>query len=214
MAHGQEKGEGICTTWSFWPMGGAWLASELYKHYEYNPDMIFLKETVYPIVREAALFLIDWTYEYNGYYITCPSTSPENRFRTHDGSTSCVAMSSAMDLAIIRETFINYKKVCMLLEIEDEILEDIDKRLVNLTPFQVGSKGQLLEWHEEFEENEPGHRHISHLYGLFPSELFAGNVELTEACHISLLERLQSGGGHTRLELCMDYQCFCNPWRP
>ena len=197
LAHGQEKGEGICTTWSFWPMGGAWLASELYKHYEYNPDMIFLKETVYPILREAALFLIDWTYEYNGYYITCPSTSPENRFRTQDGSTSCVAMSSAMDLAMIRETFINYKKVCMLLEIEDEILEDIDKRLVNLIPFQVGSKGQLLEWHEEFEENEPGHRHISHLYGLFPSELFAGNPELTEACHISLLERLKSGGGHT-----------------
>lgn len=197
LAFGQERGEGGCTTWSFWPMGGAWLTSELMKHYEYNPDMKFLKDTIYPILREAALFLIDWTYEYDGHYITCPSTSPENRFRTGDDSTSCVAMSSAMDLAITREVFMNYKKICSLLELKDDLLEDIDKRLLHLTPFKVGSKGQLLEWHEEFEENEPGHRHISHLYGLFPSELFAGDQELTQACRISLLERLKSGGGHT-----------------
>lgn len=197
MAYGQDKGEGGCATWSFWPMGGAWLSNELFKNYEYNPDKNFLKETTYPILREAALFLIDWTYEHNGYYVTCPSTSPENRFKTKDGSTSCVAMSSAMDLALIREVFISYKKTCEILGLEDEILTDIEERLVHLTPFKIGSKGQLLEWNEEFEENEPGHRHISHLYGLFPSELFAGNYDLTEACRISLIERLKNGGGHT-----------------
>ena len=66
-----------------------------------------------------------------------------------------------------------------------------------LTPFKIGSKGQLLEWHEEFEEDEPGHRHISHLYGLFPSEVFAGDDKLIEACRVSLMERLKNGGGHT-----------------
>ncbi|HWT74186.1 MAG TPA: glycoside hydrolase family 95 protein [Mobilitalea sp.] len=197
LAYGQEKGEGICVTWSFWPMGGAWLTSELFKHYEYNPDNNFLKGTVYPILREAALFLIDWTYEHDGYYITCPSTSPENRFRMKDGSTSCIAMSSAMDLALVREVFISFKKTCALLALEDEILEDIEKRLMLLTPFTIGSKGQMLEWHEEFEEVEPGHRHISHLYSLFPSELFAGNHDLAEACRISLTERLKNGGGYT-----------------
>lgn len=197
LAHGQDRGESKCTTWSFWPMGGAWLTSELLKHYEYNMDKEFLKNTAYPLLREGALFLIDWTFRYNGQYVTCPSTSPENRFRTEDGSTSCVAMSSAMDLALIREVFGNFKKTCEILQIEDEILTDIDQRLQFLAPFQIGSKGQLLEWHEEFEEVEPGHRHISHLYGLFPSEIFDGNRELTEACRISLLERLKHGGGHT-----------------
>lgn len=197
VAHGQEKGEGACVSWSFWPMGGAWLTSELFKHYEYNQDKTFLKDSAYPILREACLFLIDWTYEYNGFYVTCPSSSPENIFKTRDGSTSCVAMSSAMDLAIIKEVFMNFKKTCNILDIEDEILGDIEKRLIYLTPFKKGSRGQLLEWHKEFEETERGHRHISHLYGLFPSELFSDNKDLTDACRISLMERLKSGGGHT-----------------
>ena len=197
LVHGKEKGEDGCTTWSFWPMGGAWLTSEVFKHYEYHQDKEFLRDTAYPLLREAALFLLDWTILYKGQYVTCPSTSPENRFQTEEGSTSCVAMSSAMDLALIRETFSNFQKTCGVLKIEDEILGDIEERLSKLAPFQIGSKGQLLEWHEEFTEAEPGHRHISHLYGLFPSELFEGREELVEACRISLMERLKNGGGHT-----------------
>lgn len=197
VAHGHDKGEGICATWSFWPMGGAWLTSELFKNYEYNLDTKFLKDTAYPILREASLFLIDWTFEYNGEYVTCPSTSPENRFKTKDGETSCIAMSSGMDLALIREVFTNFKKTCEILNIKDEIISDIDVRLERLAPFKIGSKGQLLEWNEEFEENELGHRHISHLYGIFPSELFEGNEELKDACRKSLMIRLENGGGHT-----------------
>ena len=84
-----------------------------------------------------------------------------------------------------------------MLHIEDGLLDEIDERLGRLAPFQVGSRGQLLEWHREFEEREPGHRHLSHLYGLFPSDLFAGDARLTEACRVSLRERLAHGGGHT-----------------
>ena len=197
IAHGQEKGEGNSTTWSFWPMGGAWLTSELFKHYEYNLDQEFLRETAYPILREAVLFLVDWMYMHNGFYVTCPSSSPENRFKTKEGETSCICMSSAMDLEIIQEVFRNFKKTCMILNIKDALLHEIDKRLKDLTPFKIGSKGQLLEWNEDFEENEPGHRHLSHLYGLFPSEVFAGNEKMIEACRISLMERLKSGSGHT-----------------
>lgn len=197
IAHGANQGEGICATWSFWPMGGAWLTSELFKNYEYNQDKEFLQGTTYPILREAALFLLDWVFEYDGVYITCPSTSPENRFKTADGKTSCIAMSTAMDLALVREVFTNFKKTCNILSINDEIIPEIDLRLEKLAQFRIGSKGQLLEWNEEFEENELGHRHISHLYGLFPSELFEGDEKLTQACKKSLMIRLANGGGHT-----------------
>lgn len=197
VGYGHEKGQSLCTTWSFWPMGGAWLTSELLLHYEYNRNIDFLRNTAYPILKEAALFLVDWTYKYNDVYVTCPSTSPENRFCTKDGGTSCVSMSSAMDLEMIQDVFHNFKKTCEILKLDDELLPDIEERLLNLAPFQIGSKGQLLEWNKEFEETEPGHRHVSHLYGLFPSELFGDNKALTNACRVSLHERLKQGGGHT-----------------
>lgn len=199
MAHGEEEGEPESVTWSMWPMGGAWLTNELFKHYEYNPDRKFLEETVYPILKEAALFLVDWLYLYKDQYVTCPSTSPENKYKVpgSEDSTVAVAMSTAMDLEIIREVFGNFEKTCEILGIDDEVLPEIAERLSKLTPFKIGSKGQLLEWHKEFEEPEPGHRHVSHLYGLFPSELFEGDKELTEACKISLLLRLANGGGYT-----------------
>jgi alpha-L-fucosidase 2 len=197
VAYGYDHGEEESVTWSMWPMGGAWLTSELFRHYEYNPDEEFLKDTVYPVLKESAMFLIDWLYEYEGNYVTCPSTSPENKFKAPSGAPSSVAMSSAMDLAIIREVFGNFQKTCEILKIDDEILEEISERLSKLTPFKVGSKGQLLEWNKEFEECEPGHRHLSHLYGMFPGEIFEGDKELTEACKKSMSLRLSSGSGHT-----------------
>lgn len=197
LAHGEKIGYEGSVTWSFWPMGGAWMVSELYKHYEYHEDKEFLKETAYPILKEAALFFIDWLVEYQGEYVTCPSTSPENRFITKEGETSCVAMKCTMDLTLIREVFDSFIKTCTELEIQDEILPEINERISKLAPYKIGSLGQLLEWNEEFEESEPGHRHISHLYGLFPSELFGTDEKLIEACRVSLERRLAHGGGHT-----------------
>lgn len=197
LAHGERIGDAGCVTWSFWPMGGAWMVSELYKHYEYHEDKEFLRDTAYPILKEATLFLIDWLVEYQGEYVTCPSTSPENRFKTPNGGTSCVAMASTMDLTLIREVFDHFQKTCMELRIEDDILVEVKERLSKLAPIKVGSLGQLLEWNEEFEEHELGHRHISHLYGLFPSELFETEDTYKNACRVSLERRLNHGGGHT-----------------
>lgn len=193
---GEDGGRDYSVTWSMWPMGGAWMCSEFFKYYEYQKDEEFLRNRVYPILREAALFLVDWLVEKDGNYVTCPSTSPENRFKTAEGD-SCVTMACAMDLELIREVFESFQKTCMILGISDNLLGEIKERLEKLTPFQIGSKGQLLEWNKEFEETEPGHRHISHLYGLFPSELFAGDEKLTEACKKSLEIRLENGGGYT-----------------
>lgn len=197
LATGEKKGGDGSVTWSFWPMGGAWLVSEFYKHYEYTGDKEFLKNCAYPVLKEAAMFLIDWLVMYQGEYVTCPSTSPENRFITKEGEECAVAMSSAMDLAMIREVFGDFKKTCQELKVADEILPEIEERLSKLTDFKIGSLGQLLEWNEEFQEKELGHRHISHLYGLFPSELFEKEERLKNACSVSLNRRLANGGGYT-----------------
>lgn len=197
IAAGEAGGRDGSVTWSQWPMGGAWMTSELFRHYEYNPDTGFLRRQALPILREAALFLVDWLVDHEGSYVTCPSTSPENRFVTADGTTCGVAMSSAMDLAIIREVFHNYAEACRILGESDPLLAEIEERLSRLAPFQTGSYGQLLEWDKEYQESEPGHRHISHLYGLFPSELFGDDERMKAACRTSLMHRLANGGGHT-----------------
>ncbi len=255
--YGQTKGDPGVAVWSLWAMGGPWLCQELYRYYEYSGDKVFLKETLYPVLRECALFLADFVVEHDGLFGTCPSTSPENNFwapETAEPVKASVARNCAMDLAMIREVFGHFKAVSAELAADTsnekavaatgkavaapsagaaaqtlpacdaasacdadkvsgtgkpcdaasalaagdaELLSRIDHILANLTPFQTGSKGQLLEWNEEFAECEPGHRHISHLYGLFPGEVFAGDEALIQACRRSLEIRLENGGGYT-----------------
>lgn len=193
----QERGNDGSVTWAYWTMGGGWLTQELYRAYEYEQDREYLENTALPVIREAALFFNDWLVEHEGVYVTCPSTSPENRFLLPDGQTCCVTYASTMDMTIVREVFENYIAICRELGREEELLDEVKQKLEKLAPFRTGSFGQLLEWHEEYEEPEPGHRHLSHLYGLFPSEIFARDEKLTQACLVSLEHRLKNGGGHT-----------------
>ena len=194
---GEKAGEDGCVNWAFWPMGGAWLTQEIFRAYEYSGDEEYLKNTAAPIIREAALFLNDWLVEYQGEWVTCPSTSPENQFRLPDGQITGLTYASAMDMAIVKEVFTHYCRICEILGTQDALYKEICEKMPRLAPFRTGSFGQLLEWHEEYEEPEPGHRHASHLYDLFPAEVFAGDAKLTEACRVSLMHRLENGGGHT-----------------
>ena len=194
---GEKAGEDGCVNWAFWPMGGAWLTQEIFRAYEYSGDEEYLKNTAAPIIREAALFLNDWLVEYQGEWVTCPSTSPENQFRLPDGQITGLTYASAMDMAIVKEVFTHYCRICEILGTQDALYKEICEKMPRLAPFRTGSFGQLLEWHEEYEEPEPGHRHASHLYGLFPAEVFAGDAKLTEACRVSLMHRLENGGGYT-----------------
>ena len=194
---GQKTSSAEFVQSAFWPMGGAWMTLELFKAYEYNPDETYLKDIAYPITREAVLFLADWLVEYQGEYVTCPSVSPENSYINANGKRVRSTISSAMDIAIVSEVFDNYIRMCGILKITDELLTEVKEKRKRLSPLQIGSYGQLLEWREEYEEWEPGHRHLSHLCGLFPGELLAGDEKLTEACRISLMHRLENGGGHT-----------------
>ncbi len=185
--------------WGFWPMGGAWLSLHIIEHYRFTCDLEFLQKHYY-ILREAVLFLLDYMKtDNNGYFVTNPSTSPENAFINSDGRICSITKGSTMDLAIIRELFESCIEAQSILNVDLELSRIISRRIDALPPFKLGSHGQLLEWPHEYTEEEPGHRHMSHLFGLYPGGLICPRhtPELAEACKKSLEYRLLNGGGHT-----------------
>lgn len=191
-------GEGDAS-WSMWVMAGVWLCHHLWEHYEFSRDEGFLKNTAYPIMRDAALFCLDWLVkDPQGRLTTCPSTSPENIF-IHQGRKSAVAHGSAMDLSLIDSLFEKCAVAADILGIDQDLRDQIKEAAQRLLPLQIGSRGQLLEWCHEFEEQEPGHRHVSHLWGLYPGDMFTieETPHLVEASRRSLEIRLEEGSGHT-----------------
>ncbi|MCH5269205.1 MAG: glycoside hydrolase family 95 protein [Lachnospiraceae bacterium] len=183
---------------SYWVMGAAWLCTHQWTHFEYTKDMEFLKEH-FPIMREAALFFLDYMIEDDGYLKTCPSVSPENTFILPSGERGSNTAGVTMDNQILRDLFTQCIKAAELLDVEDELNEQIKAARERLVPTQIGEKGNILEWPVDYEEAEPGHRHISHLYGLHPSEQITmdGTPELAKAARVTLERRLSHGGGHT-----------------
>lgn len=185
---------------AFWPLGGAWLCRHLWEHYCYTQDLVFLKEKAYPLMKEAALFGLEWLVEdEHGYLVTAPSTSPENLFVTANGEACSTSIASTMDISIFRELFTHCLEAGQRLSSDEEFQKRLLDALGKMYPFQVGSRGQLLEWFREFIEEEPGHRHVSHLYGLYPGNQISmkATPELAMACQASLEHRLAHGGGHT-----------------
>ncbi len=183
---------------SYWVMGAAWLCTHQWTHYEYTKDLDFLKES-FPIMREAALFFLDYCIEDDGYLKTCPSVSPENTFILPSGERGANTAGVTMDNQILRDLFSQCIQAAEILGISDELNEEFKVARERLVPTQIGEKGNILEWPEDYEEAEPGHRHISHLYGLHPSEQITmdGTPELAEAARVTLERRLSHGGGHT-----------------
>lgn len=187
--------------WAFWPMAGAWLCAHLWEHYLFTLDRDYLENKAYPVMKEAALFCLDWLIrdESSGFLITNPSTSPENKFITAEGEPCAVAKASAMDILLIRGLFRNCIAAAGVLDQDYDWSSELREAMSQLFPLQIGSRGQLLEWAEDFDEWEPGHRHLSHLYGLFPGDLIwvEKDPELAEACRRSLELRMEHGGGYT-----------------
>ncbi len=183
--------------WMMWPVAGLWLCSHLWKHYEYTLDKDFLYNRAYPVIKKCVLFVIDFLTEENGYLVTSPSTSPENVF-LYNNEKCAVSQMSAMDNALVRETLANYINICNICRIDDELKNIAAETMGKLYPLKTGSDGRLLEWNKEFEESEKGHRHLSHLYCVFPSMIVTEkDAEIYEAAKKSLEYRLENGGGHT-----------------
>lgn len=184
--------------YAYWQMSGPWLVSHLFEHYLYTHDINYLK-SVYPIIKGSAEFCCDWLQEdESGYYVTAPSTSPENAFLTEGGVECSVAKASTMDMTIIREVFNTCITVADIIVEAGVFEKKLSKILPKLYPYKIGSEGQLQEWYLDFEESEKGHRHVSHLYGLYPGNAINDETpELFDACKRTLERRLLNGGGHT-----------------
>ena len=183
---------------TYWVMGGAWLATHIWKHFRYTMDQDFL-ERMYPILFECVQFFGDFLMEDEGALVICPSVSPENTYIMKNGKTGRLCMSSTMDTAILRDILIQFLESERILGKQSELGEQAVRILEKLPGFGVGRHGQLMEWREDYEEWEIGHRHFSHLYPIFPSNQINEyeNAELLEAGKKALERRMQHGGGHT-----------------
>lgn len=224
MAHHNTDIHGDCApqdTWfssTYWVLGAAWMCTHVWTHFAYTRDYDFL-EKYYPILCEASLFFLDFLVEKDGCLVTCPSISPENVYRLENGQTGAVTYGATMDNQILRDLFTQCLEAGAVLEkerpqgaaergqrlaeigIEDEAVfrQQVEATKKRLMPTRISDRGTILEWVEDYEEVEPGHRHISHLYGLYPSEQITmdENPELAAAARKTLEGRLSHGGGHT-----------------
>jgi alpha-L-fucosidase 2 len=189
---------------SFWPLGSGWLCQHLFEHYQFTRDLSFLREA-YPLLRGACEFYLDWLVpDEQGRLVTPVGTSPENAFIYLNAAgrktKANVCVGPAMDLAIIRDLFRNTITAAETLKRDTRFQAELRAALARLKPYQVGSKGQLLEWQEEFEEADPHHRHVSHLFGLHPGREIAGRTapELAAAAKRSLELRGDGGTGWSK----------------
>ncbi|KAF2676910.1 glycoside hydrolase family 95 protein [Lentithecium fluviatile CBS 122367] len=192
------------TAYTMWPMGGAWLSAHLMEHYRFTRDEAFLKERVWPVLRQAADFYYCYLFEWEGYYNTGPSISPENPFRvpadmSRAGATEAIDISPTMDNVLLHELFGNVIETCQVLGITDSHLTQAQAYLSKIRKPRIGSKGQLLEWRREYEAAEPGHRHMSPIYGLYPGSQMTPlvNSTLAAAAKVLLEQRMSAGSGST-----------------
>jgi alpha-L-fucosidase 2 len=185
--------------WGLWPMGAAWLSTHLFEHYAFGGDVAFLRKA-YPVMKEASEFLLDFLVEdEQGRLVTNPSHSPENAFLDEKSNEGVLCVGATMDFGIIRELFGDCLRAAEVLGEDVEFRGRLQHALDRLPPYQIGKHGQLQEWLKDFDEAEPGHRHISQLFALHPghSITLRGTPELAKAARVSLERRLANGGGGT-----------------
>jgi alpha-L-fucosidase 2 len=193
-----DKGAGD-PVWANWYMGGNWLCRHLWEHYLYTGDKTFLQK-VYPIMKSAAAFTLDWLVEdNNGFLVTAPSTSPENKFKDSTGKQQAVSVATTMDMSIIRDLFTNLIEASETLGVDKPFHDTLIAKRTKLYPLQIGSKGQLLEWYQDFEETDIHHRHASHLFGLYPGkEISPSTPDFFTAARKSLEIRGDEGTGWSK----------------
>jgi alpha-L-fucosidase 2 len=184
-----------------WPMGAAWLAQHFWEHYAFTRDRAFLADQAYPVMKGAPEFILDFLVpDPKGRLVTNPSFSPENTFALPDGSRSRFTYAATMDLEIIHDLFTNTIAAAEVLGLDADFRQTLQQTMTRLPPLQISKKtGRLQEWIEDYDEPEPGHRHMSHLFALYPGRQITlrGTPELTAAARASLEYRLSHDGGQT-----------------
>lgn len=182
-----------------WPMGAAWLCLHIWEHYLFCPDREFLREK-YDTLKEAAEFFLDFLIEdKKGRLVTCPSVSPENTYLTASGSKGSICIGPSMDSQILFELFTAVIEASEILGIDGGFRKKLTEARDRLPKPEIGKYGQIMEWAEDYDEVEPGHRHISQLFALYPADIITmrKTPELAKAARATLERRLSHGGGHT-----------------
>ena len=183
-----------------WPMGAAWLSLHLWDHYDFTRDKAFLRNRAYPTMKEAATFLLDYMVtDARGHLVTGPSVSPENTYLLPDGGKARVCMGPTMDTEIAHALFTRLIAASEILDVEPEFRQRLIAAREKLTPLTIGKHGQIQEWLEDYDEQDPGHRHVSQLFALSPGNQITprGTPDLAKAAQTTLERRLANGGGHT-----------------
>ena len=163
-----DKGHGD-PKWANWAMGGNWLCRHLWEHYLFTKDRVFLKQQAYPLMKGAAIFCMDWLVkDKDGYLVTAPALSPENDFIDENGKQGDVSVATTMDMSIIYDLFTNLISASNTLNIDPGFRALLIAKRNRLYPFHIGSLGNLQEWYKDFKDTDPHHRHVSHLFGLYP----------------------------------------------
>ena len=192
------------TPYTVWPMGAAWLSSDAMEHYRFTQNRTFLRQTVWPILQQTAQFYYCYLFQWKGFWTAGPSLSPEHAFvvpnsMSRAGQREGLDISIEMDNQLLYQLFSDVKETCAALELAGSECDKAPDYLAKIRPPKVGSKGQLLEWREEYGESEPGHRHMSPLWGLYPGRQLTplANQTYAKAGKALVDRRMSSGSGST-----------------
>lgn len=185
-------------SWGTYPMGGPWMARHIWDYYEFTGDNEFLLKKGYPLLKGSAEFLLSFLIQdKNGRLVTAPATSPENNFY-FNGEPTGFTYAPTMDVEICTDILEKTAAAAGILETDSDFAEKCRAAVKRLPPLRISQNGTLCEWIEDYEEVEPGHRHVSHLYGLHPADIITEeNPEIFAAAKKSLERRLSYGGAHT-----------------
>lgn len=178
--------------WGTFPIAGAWLVLHLWDHFLFTQDHVYLEKEAYPAMKEAAEFILGFLIrDKRGYWVTAPSNSPENRYRLPNGKEFQLTYGATMDIEIIRELLGACIEAGKQLKTDAAFGRRLKKVMKELPPIKVSERYQTIqEWIEDYEEVEPGHRHISHLFGLYPgTTINPSNPELFEAARRTIARR-------------------------
>jgi alpha-L-fucosidase 2 len=186
--------------WGITPMNGPWMTFPVYEHFLFSSDTSFLRSVAYPMMKGSAEFVLGFLKESpDGFLVTNPSHSPENNFRDNvTGEVSALTYAATTDIQIINALFDNCIEASEILDYDKEFSARLRSAKKRLPPVTINSKGVIQEWIKDYDEPEPGHRHMSHLLGLYPLAQFTPETpELYKAAGATIARRLSFGGGHT-----------------
>ena len=199
--------------WANWNMGGAWLATHIWEHYAFTLNKDFLRE-YYPVLKGAAEFCLGWLIttkdmgvDGQEYLFTAPATSPENSFVTPDGYHGRTCFGGFADIAMIRECLSDARDAALVLSdsvcvLDDSVAEssfvaEVNAALARLHPYKIGKKGNLQEWFYDWEDEDPHHRHQSHLFGVYPGHHLDDGTNTKETIHHAASRTLELKGDKT-----------------